>query len=173
MSYFIKVLNTEEIKDNIQSLFIGSPQIPVGILSTFDNCNRMENCDVDEKIVDGLNGTNNRKLYISIAQHRKGLIGTWIDSALLSCTNQFSSTLDSICLYGCDRIKDDTVILSIKNVDRLIVSLHFKCKNVSRFSKVDYCQFSISPILSRFKLTFLIMYSIYLVSVVIVQQIKR
>ena len=115
-------MTTEEIKDKIQSLFIGSPQIPVGVLSSFENCNRLENCDVDEQVIGGQNTTNNRKFYISVAQHRKGFFGTWIDSALLSCTNQFSSTLESICLYGCDRIKDDTVILSIKNVEKLKVS---------------------------------------------------
>jgi hypothetical protein len=120
---YIEVLTTEEIKDKIQSLFIGSPQIPVGILSKFENGNQLESCNLDEQL--DRKETNNRKLYISIAQHRKGLFGTWIDSTLLSCTNQFSSTLESICLHGCERIKDETVILSIKNVERLKVSLHF------------------------------------------------
>ena len=114
--YFL-VLKTEELKDAIQSLFIGDPQMPIIDHLRFEHCNDTGKCDPEELSEKGLKRT---KIRLAIIWNKE-LFGEWVDNALSSCCDQFQTSLESLCIHGCRRIKAETVIHAIEKIHNLKV----------------------------------------------------
>ena len=113
------VLETDYIKDKIECVFIGAPPVPLQELSEFADYCDSESED-REKQLTIRKKKGKRKLYISIARPQ-GIFGKWVDPILLSCTGQFGSSVTSIYLDGCARIKDEIIIESTHNIEKLKV----------------------------------------------------
>ena len=113
------VLETDYIKDKIECVFIGAPPVPLQELSEFADYGESESGDTEKQSTIRKKKTK-RKLYISIARPQ-GIFGKWVDPVFLSCTCQFGSSLTSIYLDGCARIKDEIIIESMHNIERLKV----------------------------------------------------
>ena len=118
-TFSFSVLGTDYIKDKIECVFIGAPPVPLQELSEFADYDDSESGDRDtQPTIRKKKGR--RKLYISIARPQ-GIFGKWVDPIFLSCTGQFGSSLTSIYLDGCARIKDEIIIESTHNIEKLKV----------------------------------------------------
>ena len=113
------VLDTDYIKDKIECVFLGAPPVSLQELSEFADYGESESGD-RKKQATFRKKKCKRKLYISIARPQ-GIFGKWVDPVFLSCTGHFGSSLTSIYLDGCARIKDEIVIESTHNIEKLKV----------------------------------------------------
>ena len=118
------VLETDYIKNKIECVFIGAPTVSLQELSEFADYGESE--DREEQPTFRKKKCR-RKLYISIPRSinrtipNQGIFGKWVDPIFLSCTGQFGSSLTSIYLDGCARIKDEIIIESTHNIEKLKV----------------------------------------------------
>ena len=128
------VLETDYIKDKIECVFIGAPPVPLQELSEFADYGESEPGDREKQPTIGKK-KGKRKLYVSIARPHQGIFGKWVDPVFLSCTGQFGSSLTSIYLDGCARIKDEIIIESTHNIEKLKVCVYA--------SSINQCGFTI------------------------------
>ena len=119
MNLQITVLQTDDIKGEIKSLFIGYPLISIETLSDFDVYDEVDRHNEDEKLLNRRNQIH-KKLCISIG-HQQGILGKWVDSALLSCSRWFGSSVESIFISACERVKDELLLESIRSIATLKV----------------------------------------------------
>ena len=107
-------------------MFIGAPPVPLQELSEFADYGESES-EYREEQPTFRKKKCRRKLYISIPRSinrtipNQGIFGKWVDPIFLSCTGQFGSSLTSIYLDGCARIKDEIIIESTHNIEKLKV----------------------------------------------------
>ena len=119
--YFFIVLKTDELNDAIQSLFIGDPQMPIIDHLRFEHCNDSGNCDPEELSEKGLK----RNIIRFAIIWNKDLFGDWVDESLVSCCRKFGTSLESVCIHGCRRIKEENVIEAVEEIDNLKVTSKF------------------------------------------------
>ena len=119
LATFNVVLNAEGTRTSIQSLFIGYPQVSMEEISQFASCQygtdatveRLVNTETEERI---------RTVYISVKEYH-GINGWWVDHTLLNCAQCFGANIQYLYLLGCERLKDETLIQSIRHIDQLKV----------------------------------------------------
>ena len=101
-------------------MFIGFPQVPLEVLSEFANCGDSDNVDEANQTEPK---TNNQIMSFCITIDRpQGIFGRWVDSTLVSCTNQLSTTLETVYILGCEKLNDSVLEESIKSIERLKVT---------------------------------------------------
>ena len=118
-------MKTEELKDVVESLFVGDPQMPIIDHLRFEHCNDSGSCDPEELSEKGL---KKNKIRFAIIWNKE-LFGEWVDESLVSCCNYFGASLQSLCIHGCRRIKEDNVIEAVEAIENLKVVFNFPNAN--------------------------------------------